>query len=150
MTKLNVRLVPGQDPAEIAAVLRRHLSSFDRPGRRVSVRAVPTARPVTVDRRHPAVQAAAAACRTRFGRPAAFVRSGGSIPAVGLMQDLLGVTSVLLGFAMPDDNRHAPNERLHLPTFARGTATTIALLHELARRMPASAGAAPPFTRFRP
>jgi acetylornithine deacetylase/succinyl-diaminopimelate desuccinylase-like protein len=54
-----------------------------------------------------------------------FTLAGGSVPVVGMLKDLLGVDSVLLGFGLPDDNVHAPNERLHLPTIYRGIETYI-------------------------
>ena len=55
-----------------------------------------------------------------WGRAAAFVGSGGSIPIVGLFDRYLGIPSVMMGFGLPDDNLHAPNEKLHLPNFYRG------------------------------
>jgi acetylornithine deacetylase/succinyl-diaminopimelate desuccinylase-like protein len=55
-----------------------------------------------------------------FGRPTVFMRSGGSIPIVGLFADKLGIPSVMPGFGLPDDNLHAPNEKVHLPNIAQG------------------------------
>jgi acetylornithine deacetylase/succinyl-diaminopimelate desuccinylase-like protein len=81
--------------------------------------------------------AAAAACRRGFGRAPAFVRSGGTIPIVAALHHGLGMPVVLLGLALPDDHQHAPDERLHLPTFWRGVATATAFLPEAAERLAA-------------
>src|SRR5205807_2167236 len=117
-------------------LVRRHVigALAGRPGLRVSVRTLSTACPALVDRRHPALAAAAAAYRSAFGRAPAFVRSGGTIPIVNDLQDVLGLEVVLMGFALPDDRMHAPNEKLHLPAFRKGVATSIAFLDEVSRR----------------
>jgi acetylornithine deacetylase/succinyl-diaminopimelate desuccinylase-like protein len=64
------------------------------------------------------------------------VRSGGTIPVVNLFQELLGVPTALMGFALPDDGLHAPNEKFHLPTFFKAIATSIHFLTEVARLGP--------------
>ena len=91
------------------------------------------AAPATADRRHPAVRAAARAYRAVFGTAPVFLRSGGTIPVVSLLGSLLRVQTVLMGFALPDDRAHAPNEKFHLPTFARAIQTSICFLAELGR-----------------
>jgi acetylornithine deacetylase/succinyl-diaminopimelate desuccinylase-like protein len=88
--------------------------------------------PAVVDARHPGVNAARRAARASFGRDPVLVRSGGTIPVVGILRRAVGIDSVLLGFSLPDDGMHGPNERLHLPTFEQGVATCIRLLGELA------------------
>ena len=55
-----------------------------------------------------------------FGKETVYIRSGGSIPIVGLFDQYLGIPSVMMGFGLPDDNLHAPNEKFHLPNFFRG------------------------------
>jgi acetylornithine deacetylase/succinyl-diaminopimelate desuccinylase-like protein len=93
---------------------------------------VATAPPVEVDPAHPAMRAAAQACRRGFGRAPVFLRSGGTIPAVHLFRQHLGIATILLGFGLRSDNPHAPNEHLHLPNFVRGVQTSIHLLDGLA------------------
>jgi acetylornithine deacetylase/succinyl-diaminopimelate desuccinylase-like protein len=61
-----------------------------------------------------------------------FRREGGSVPVVAQIQKYLGVESVLTGFGLPDDNLHAPNEKIHLPTFHRGIQAMIHFLCNLA------------------
>jgi acetylornithine deacetylase/succinyl-diaminopimelate desuccinylase-like protein len=91
---------------------------------------------VVVDRGHPAVRAAALAYRRAFGTPAVLLRSGGSIAAVGMLADVLGLPVVLMGFALPTDRLHAANERVHLPTLRRGVDTCIWFVAELAATGP--------------
>ncbi|MEK6587845.1 MAG: M20/M25/M40 family metallo-hydrolase, partial [Chloroflexota bacterium] len=86
------------------------------------------AMPAKIDRDSPQVKAAAQALQTVWGKPAVFRREGGSVPVVGMIQELLGVKSLLLGFGLPDDNLHAPNEKFYLPNFHRGVETLIHFL----------------------
>lgn len=131
--KLDVRLVPDQEPLEIERLLRRHLDHVTPPAVRSSLRRTRVSRPVVIDLGHPALRAAAIAYEKGFGKAPVAIRSGGSIPAVGAIQDVLGVSSVLMGFGLADDGIHAPNERFHLPNFDRGIATSIWFLDEIAR-----------------
>jgi acetylornithine deacetylase/succinyl-diaminopimelate desuccinylase-like protein len=123
--KLNVRLVPDQRPERIEALLRAHVARVVPPGVRWSLQRGSAALPAVIDRSHPAMRAAEAAYRRGFGVEATFVRSGGTIPIVGLLERTLGVPTVLLGFALPDDRIHAANEKFHLPNLFRGTDTCI-------------------------
>jgi acetylornithine deacetylase/succinyl-diaminopimelate desuccinylase-like protein len=132
--KLNFRLVADQDPAEIDRLFRRFVARIAPRAMRVTVRTEMQAHPVSIDRAHPVMRAAAIAYRAGFERAPVFLRSGGTIPVIHLFQQLLGVPTVLMGFALPDSDRHAPNEKLHLPTFVRGIRTSIRFLTELARR----------------
>jgi acetylornithine deacetylase/succinyl-diaminopimelate desuccinylase-like protein len=72
------------------------------------------------DLNQPAVKALEMALETIWGVAPLFKREGGSIPVVAQMQSLMGIESVLTGFGLPDDNLHAPNEKLHLPTWYKG------------------------------
>jgi acetylornithine deacetylase/succinyl-diaminopimelate desuccinylase-like protein len=71
------------------------------------------------------LEAASAALRETFGRPAVRARSGGSIPVVGLIKEALGIDTVLMGWGLPDDNLHAPNEKLSLQNFYDGIDATV-------------------------
>jgi acetylornithine deacetylase/succinyl-diaminopimelate desuccinylase-like protein len=70
-------------------------------------------------------RAATAAYSRVFGRKPLFVREGGSIPVVAIFKDQLGIDSVMMGFGLPDDRIHAPNEHFFLPNFYRGIDTII-------------------------
>jgi len=129
--KLNFRLVPDQDPQEIERLFRQHIALITPPTVRTSVRTFLAARPALIDRRHPAMLAGARAYLHGFGAAPVFLRSGGSIPIVNHFQELLGVPTVLMGFALPDDRIHAPNEKFHLPNFFRGVETCRRFLEEI-------------------
>jgi len=128
VAKLNFRLVPDQDPHEIARRVREHVSRVTPATVRSAVRVLAAARPAVIDRRHPALRAAARAYRQGFGALPVLLRSGGTIPIVNMLQERLGIPTVLMGFALPDDRIHAPNEKFHLPNFFNGIATCIAFL----------------------
>jgi acetylornithine deacetylase/succinyl-diaminopimelate desuccinylase-like protein len=129
--KLNLRLVPEQDPHEIEHLFRQHIASIAPPAMSCTIRTHLTAKPALVNRCHPALRAAARAYHKGFGAMPVFLRSGGTIPVVHTFHELLGIPTVLMGFALPDDRMHAPNEKFHLPNFYRGIATSIHFLNEV-------------------
>ena len=131
LAKIDIRLVPDQDPAEIEQLFRAHVCELTPPTVRSEIRTFFRTKPAVVDRNHPAMRAAVAAYRKGFGVSPVFVRSGGSIPVVNEFQELLGAPTVLMGFALPDDRIHAANEKFHLPNFFKGIATCIAFLREV-------------------
>jgi acetylornithine deacetylase/succinyl-diaminopimelate desuccinylase-like protein len=134
IAKLNFRLVPDQEPHEIARDFRNHISRIAPSGSRANVRTSFTALPVALDRTAPVMQAASAAYQKSFGVTPAFIRSGGTIPVVSYLQNLLGVPTVLMGFALPDDGLHAPNEKFDLNNFGRAICTSIHFLAEVSAR----------------
>jgi acetylornithine deacetylase/succinyl-diaminopimelate desuccinylase-like protein len=89
--------------------------------------------PAIIDRSHPAMEAAVNAYRAGFGAAPVFIRSGGSIPVVEMFKRILGIPTVLMGFASPDDRIHAPNERFSLNNYFRGIDTSIHFLAEAGR-----------------
>jgi acetylornithine deacetylase/succinyl-diaminopimelate desuccinylase-like protein len=125
LAKLSFRLVPNQDPQKIAQLFRDHIERMTPPAVRSSVRTFSAIKPALVDRNHAAVRAAAFAYKKGFGALPVFLRSGGSIPVVTTFQELLGIPSVLMGFGLPDDHIHGPNEKFHLPNFYKAIATSI-------------------------
>jgi len=133
--KINFRLVPFQDPLEIAGLFRRFVKRIAPPALQVETRTLVTAKPVLVSRRHPAMRAAADAYRKGFGRKPVFLRTGGTIPAVSVFQDQLAAPTVMMGFALPDDAIHAPNEKFRLANFFRGIETCIHFMAEVGKRL---------------
>jgi acetylornithine deacetylase/succinyl-diaminopimelate desuccinylase-like protein len=129
--KLSFRLVPDQEPATVARLLRHHIASRTPPTVHASVRVVSASRPAIINPKHPAMRAAAFAYRKGFGRVPSLLRGGGTIPVLRTFQEALGIPTVLMGFALPDDRMHAPNEKFHLPNFFRGIATCIWFLAAL-------------------
>jgi acetylornithine deacetylase/succinyl-diaminopimelate desuccinylase-like protein len=135
LAKLSFRLVPDQRPREIEILFRRHIARITPPAVKSIVRTSQAANPAVIDRRDPALRAAAVAYSKAFGAAPVFLRSGGSIPVVNTFQRVLGIPTVLMGFALPDDHIHAPNEKFHLPNFHKGIETSIWFLWEIARQM---------------
>ena len=123
--KLSFRLVPDQDPDKVARLLREHIARLTPSAVESSVQTSSPVHPALVDRNHPAVRAAGFAYKKGFGAAPVFLRSGGSIPVVNAFQEHLGIPAVLMGFGLPDDRIHAPNEKFHLPNFFRGIETSI-------------------------
>ncbi|HEY0078668.1 MAG TPA: dipeptidase [Pyrinomonadaceae bacterium] len=132
--KINIRLVPDQDPHDIERLVRAHIARLTPPTVRSNVRTHLRSRPALIDRTHPAMRAAAASYRAGFGASPVFVRSGGSIPVVNIFQELLQLQTVLMGFALPDDRIHAPNERFYLPNLFRGIITCAHFLSAIAAK----------------
>lgn len=125
IAKLSFRLVPDQDPQKVAQLFRDHIGRITPPAVRSSLRTFSAVEPALVDRNHPAVRAAALAYKKGFGALPVFVRSGGSIPVVNTFQEILGIPAVLMGFGLPDDHIHGPNEKFHLPNFYKAIATSV-------------------------
>ena len=130
--KFNFRLVPDQQPEEIEDLFRLHVARFTPSTVRSLVRRQSSAKPAVIDRRNTAMRAAVSAYRSGFGSTPVFLRSGGTIPVIALLQDILAIPTILMGFALPDDGMHAPNEKFHLPNFFNGIATSIHFLAEMA------------------
>jgi len=129
--KISTRLVPDQDPDEIADLLRSYLDEIVPPTVKVNLRITGGGRPVKVDYQSKPVQMAAQAYEKGFGYPAVCLRGGGSLPIVREMIDVLSqpgkgdIPVVMIGFGLPDDRTHAPNEKFHLPNFYNGIETVI-------------------------
>jgi acetylornithine deacetylase/succinyl-diaminopimelate desuccinylase-like protein len=120
VAKISMRLVADQRPDEAAEQLRGAVRDACPKGVTAEVKIIHSAAPSLVNPDSRFIQAAAEAMQQVFGKPTVYIRSGGSIPIVGLFDRYLGIPSVMMGFGLPDDNLHAPNEKLHLPNFFRG------------------------------
>lgn len=120
LAKLSMRLVADQDPAEAVAQLQAAVEKATPPGVRARYSPFHAGAPSLIDPTNPFIRLGARALTDTFGTETVYIRSGGSIPIVGLFQKHLGIPSVLMGFGLPDDNLHAPNEKFHLENFYRG------------------------------
>ncbi len=134
--KITCRLVPDQDPEEIVTLVEAHLRKRCPAGVRLHVRRMQGGKPTLVSPDHPAVTAAANALTEAFGVRPAFIRMGGSIPVVQTFQDELKVPVVLLGFSLPDEKFHAPNEHFDLGNYRNGLRTLCRYWPELASWRP--------------
>jgi acetylornithine deacetylase/succinyl-diaminopimelate desuccinylase-like protein len=133
--KITCRLVPDQDPNQVLDAIEAHLQAHLPPGTQLQVtRQGGTPASITpID--HPAIRAAMAALSEGYGTEAKFIRSGGSIPIVGLFQRTMGLSSVLMGFGLETEQFHAPNEHFHLENFDKGLRVLYSYWHKLAAAM---------------
>lgn len=137
VAKLSFRIVPDQTPEEVLRQVQGAVKEACPAGVTARFEPLHSAVPSVVDPGGRFVQAGARAMTEVFGNETVFTRSGGSIPVVGLFNRHLGIPSVMLGYGLPDDNLHAPNEKLYLPNFFRGidaTARFIELVGQLAEK----------------
>ncbi len=118
--KVSIRLVARQEPDKVIAAFREFVRRKTPKGVRTEVRVLSASPAVLVNPNHPAIDTAARAFGTVFGKPTVFIRSGGSIPIVGDFARHLGIPTVLMGFGLPDDGLHGPNEKFRLENFYQG------------------------------
>jgi acetylornithine deacetylase/succinyl-diaminopimelate desuccinylase-like protein len=123
--KISMRLVPGQVPSEIFEQYKSFVESIVPRGVEVTVRLIHSAEPIVVSTDNRFVKASVEAMHQVFGTDTVFVRGGGSIPIVGDFIRELGLPTLMMGFGLPDDNLHAPNEKFHLANFHRGIESII-------------------------
>ena len=120
VAKVSARLVADQRPDEAVAMLHDAVKKACPKGAAAEFKLLHGAEASLVNTDNTFIEKAADAMKEVFGRDTVYIRSGGSIPIVGLFDNHLGIPSVLMGFGLPDDNLHAPNEKFHLPNFFRG------------------------------
>ena len=118
--KVSMRLVPNQDPDDILKRYKAYVKKLTPKGIETNIKVWSTGRACVVDTNNKYVKAATEALHEVFHKDTVFIRSGGSIPIVTDFQDVLKIPSVMMGFGLPDDNLHAPNEKFHIPNFYRG------------------------------
>jgi acetylornithine deacetylase/succinyl-diaminopimelate desuccinylase-like protein len=128
-----MRLVPGMTPARSFALYKSYVERIAPPGVDVEVRLIHSGDPCLIPVDNLYIQAATRALREVWGRETVFIRSGGSIPIVGDFARHLGLPSVMMGFGLPDDNLHAPNEKFNLRNFELGIESLIRFLEEVGR-----------------
>jgi acetylornithine deacetylase/succinyl-diaminopimelate desuccinylase-like protein len=133
---ISMRMVPDQDPNEIHQALRQYLEAHTPSMVSWDLHWQVGIPPSLMDRGSPGVQALSRALESAWGKPPVFRRGGGTIPVVPMIQEILGVESLLTGFSLPTDNMHGPDEKIHLPTWKRGIATVIYFIHNLAEQAP--------------
>jgi acetylornithine deacetylase/succinyl-diaminopimelate desuccinylase-like protein len=128
--KVSLRMVPNQDPERVIDSFRRFLQDRTPEGVQISVRVLSSSPAVLVNPDHPAIGLAARAFSDIFGRPTVFIRSGGSVPIVGDFAHHLGIPTVMMGFGLPDDGLHSPNEKFRLENYYKGIMTVAHFLEQ--------------------
>jgi acetylornithine deacetylase/succinyl-diaminopimelate desuccinylase-like protein len=130
VAKVSMRLVPGMTPAKSFALYKAYVEKIAPAGVDVEVRLIHSGDPCLVRVDNPYIQAATRALKDVWGKETVFIRSGGSIPIVGDFDRHLGMPSVMMGFGLPDDNIHAPNEKFNLRNFELGIESIVRFLEE--------------------
>jgi acetylornithine deacetylase/succinyl-diaminopimelate desuccinylase-like protein len=121
--KISLRLPADLKSDEIFVLFEKRVKELAPAGVEVTVRKIHGGEAVMVPIDTPPMQAAASALKEVFGKEPVFIREGGSIPIAALFHDILGVPVVMMGFGLPDDNLHAPNEKYSISQFYKGIRT---------------------------
>ena len=131
VAKVSTRLVGDQQVEESIRQMQAAVKAVCPKGVTAELKVVHTGAPSLTNPDNRFIHAAADALKEEFGKETVYIRSGGSIPIVGVFDRYLGIPSVMMGFGLPDDNLHAPNEKFHLPNFFRGIKTVARYLEIL-------------------
>lgn len=121
--KVSMRLVPNQNPEKVVEAYTKFVEASAPAGVQVKVRILSAGEPLLVDPDHPAIRVAAEVFGAKMGKPTVFTRSGGSIPIVGDFARHLGIPTILMGFGLPDDGLHSPNEKYKIENYFLGIST---------------------------
>jgi acetylornithine deacetylase/succinyl-diaminopimelate desuccinylase-like protein len=132
MAKVSMRLVPDQDPHTIASLFGDYVRKVTPKTVELRLTRMHGGKPWMAEFNNPFVRAAGRAIEQGFGKSPVFNREGGSIPVVSTFQEELGIPSVLFGVGLPDENAHAPNEKLDLGNFHNGIIASAYLYREIA------------------
>jgi acetylornithine deacetylase/succinyl-diaminopimelate desuccinylase-like protein len=131
LAKMSIRLPAGMKPDEVftafAEAVRKNMPS----GYQVDIRHLHGGAGVSISPQNDYVRAAAAAIEKTYGRRPVYMREGGSIPIAALFDSVLGIPVVLMGFGLPDDGAHGPNEKFSLSQLYKGICTVADYLGRL-------------------
>jgi acetylornithine deacetylase/succinyl-diaminopimelate desuccinylase-like protein len=129
--KVSMRLVPNMESKRIFDLYKKYVESLCPAGISLDVRLIHSGDPIVIGVDNPYIAAATEAMREVFGKDTVFIRSGGTIPIVGDFERCLKIPSVMMGFGLPDDNLHAPNEKFHIANFYRGIESLVRFFERL-------------------
>jgi acetylornithine deacetylase/succinyl-diaminopimelate desuccinylase-like protein len=129
--KVSMRLVPEMTPEKSFRQYKDYVEKIKPEGVTVEVRLIHQGEAIVLSTDNPFVKAATRALKRVWGKDTVFIRSGGSIPIVGDFEKHLKIPSVMMGFGLPDDGLHAPNEKFHIPNFHRGIESIIEFFEEV-------------------
>jgi acetylornithine deacetylase/succinyl-diaminopimelate desuccinylase-like protein len=133
MAKVSMRLVPNQDPKKIGDLFENYVRKVAPKTVELSLTRMHGGKPWMTAFDNPYVQAAGRAIEKGFGKTPVYNREGGSIPVVATFQEELGLPCVLFGVGLPDENAHAPDEKLDLGNFHNGIIASAFLYEEIGR-----------------
>jgi len=132
MAKVSMRLVANQDPQKIGDLFEDYVKKIAPKTVEVKVTRMHGGKPWMTEFDNKFVRAAGRAIEQGFGKAPVFVREGASIPVVATFESELGIPSVLFGVGLPDENAHAPDEKLDLGNFHNGIIASAYLYQEIA------------------
>ncbi|MDX2178000.1 MAG: dipeptidase [Bryobacteraceae bacterium] len=132
--KVSLRLVPNQDPEKVIAALQKFVAERQPQGVVCELRVLSYGPGHVVNTDHPALRAAADVFAQALGRETVFTRGGGSIPIVGEFVRHLGIPTILMGFGLPDDGLHSPNEKYRIENYYLGIRTVAQFLERYGSR----------------
>jgi acetylornithine deacetylase/succinyl-diaminopimelate desuccinylase-like protein len=132
VAKVSIRLVPQQNSEEVVNAFTKWVRQNTPKGIQIEVRVLSAGPGLVVNPDHPAIRVAARAFGDVFGKPTVFIRSGGSIPIVGDFATHLGIPTILMGFGLPDDGLHSPNEKYKIENYYMGIMTVAHFLEQYA------------------
>ena len=138
--KISMRLVPDQQPERIAQLFTDYVKRLAPPEVQVAVRYLAGIEAAIVDRHIPEMAAAVEAYTRAWGKPPLFTRTGGTVPVVVMIGRTLGIPTILMGFGLPDDRLHAPNEKFAIENFYRGIEASIWFMDALRQHRLANPG----------
>ncbi len=133
VAKVSMRLVPDMTPHKSFERFREYVLSLAPKGISLEIRLVHSGDAIVISTDNPYVRAATEAMHSVFKKDTVFVRSGGSIPIVGDFERYLKVPTLMVGFGLPDDNLHAPNEKFNLANFRDGIQSIIRFFQNAAQ-----------------
>ena len=129
--KVSMRLVPDMNPEEIFKRYTKYVNSLTPKGIQIKIKCWSMAEPIVIRTDNEFVKASTEAMKEVFKKDTVYIRSGGSVPIVGDFEKHLKIPAVMMGFGLPDDNLHAPNEKFHIPNFYRGIESIIRFFQKL-------------------
>jgi acetylornithine deacetylase/succinyl-diaminopimelate desuccinylase-like protein len=135
MAKVSCRLVPDQDPDRMADLVIKHIRNVAPESVRVEIEKLHGGKPWRAKTEGPLYEAASAALEMAFGKKTVFAGEGGSIPIVPEFEKVLGAPALLMGFGLPGENAHAPDEWMSLENYEKGTHAAAELLSQVSTRM---------------
>lgn len=131
--KISMRLVPNQNPKKIAELFEAYINKIAPKSVKVKVTDLHGGKPSVTPIDTPAIKAAVESLKKGYGVEPVFMKEGGSIPIVNSFKEILGADTVLLGFGLPDENAHSPNEHLDLDNFHKGILSITHYFNELSK-----------------
>jgi acetylornithine deacetylase/succinyl-diaminopimelate desuccinylase-like protein len=136
--KISMRLVPNQSSAEIANKFRKFVNKIAPKGVRVEIKELTGSEPVLIDRDSRYFKVAESILTKTFGNKPVYELSGGSIGVVVDFKKSLRIDSLLIGYGLPDDGLHAPNEKMNLGMIEKGIESNVKIIKELGARSPST------------